>query len=200
MTIPYSSAIPNPPNDPADDVAIMQINAGSISTIIAVDHVGFNLGGGGQHNQVTFNANNVPAIFPVTPPVLFTDLPSNHGGGPTYSQLFFYSNSIPRSSDQYVLTGNSGAPAKGSVLTFGGIIIKWGTYTLAPGVPSTPVTFANAFPNNVFSLTFGSTVSGSPNDLPVYSALTTAGFTGGRVNTSTPLGGTYVYNYIAIGN
>jgi hypothetical protein len=49
MTIPYSSTIPNPPNDPADDVSTMQTNAGSIATIIAVDHVGFNVGGGGQH-------------------------------------------------------------------------------------------------------------------------------------------------------
>jgi hypothetical protein len=127
-------------------------------------------------------------------------LPSNHGGAPTYAQLFFYSSTAPRSSAQYVLTGNANAAAKGSVLLFGGIIIKWGSYTLAPGVVNTPVTFANSFPNNVFSLTFGSNVSGSGNDLPIFSALTTAGFTGGRVNSTAPLGGTYTYNYIAIGN
>jgi hypothetical protein len=51
MTFPYSSAIPNPPNDPADDVFIMQTNSTSIADIIAVDHVGFNDPGGGQHNR-----------------------------------------------------------------------------------------------------------------------------------------------------
>jgi hypothetical protein len=70
MSFSYDGTIPNPPDDPADDVDQMQMNSASISSIIAVDHVGFNSlgpinappGSGGQHLQVTFNGNNVPAV------------------------------------------------------------------------------------------------------------------------------------------
>jgi hypothetical protein len=95
MTFSYNGAIPNPPNDPAADVGTMQQNATSIGNIIAVDHVGFNTAGGGQHKQVTFNANSVPAVFPVTPPVLFTNTVAG------LPQLLFYSGAAASSSSQY---------------------------------------------------------------------------------------------------
>jgi hypothetical protein len=41
MSFPYDSTIPNPADPPADDAAVMQTNSGSISSILAVDHVGF---------------------------------------------------------------------------------------------------------------------------------------------------------------
>ena len=93
MTIAYNSSIPNPPNDPADDVSIMQSNAAAISSIIAIDHVGFNVAGSGQHNQVTFNANNVPSV-PTSPPVLFTNTMSGT------HQLYFNSGNAAHSSDK----------------------------------------------------------------------------------------------------
>jgi hypothetical protein len=189
MTIAYSSAIPDPVNDPGDDVSTMQSNAGAISQIVAIDHVGFNVSGSGQHNQVTFNANNVP-VPPVSPPILFT----NTAAG--LPQLFFYSGNAAHSSDQYVISGN------GSVLVMGGIILKWGSYTMANGVATTPVVFASPFPNSnpPFGVYFGSNVSGSPNNLPIVQVgtLTNAGFTAARVSGSS--GGTYTYYYLAIGN
>lgn len=196
MTFPYSPAIPNPPNDPADDVSIMQTNAGSISSILAVDHVGFNLSGGGEHKQVTFNSNNPPAP-PVSPAVLFTNNQDGAGNNlpGSLAELFFYSGSASQSANQYNITATNG-----SVLLMMGVILKWGSYTLGPGVPSTTITFTNAFPNNIFSIVTGSNVSGSPNDLPRIISNSTAGFVGGRVNASSPLGGTFTYYYVAIGN
>jgi hypothetical protein len=145
VTFSYSPTIPNPPNDPADDVSVMQTNAASIASIIDVDHVGFNIAGGGQHEQVTFNANKVPSI-PTSPPVLFTDLPQNHGGNPalTVPELFFYSGNASQSSDQYSCLST------GSVLLFGGIIMKWGFSNIVK--TGTAITFSNAFPNNCFGV------------------------------------------------
>jgi hypothetical protein len=188
MTIAYSVNIPNPPNDPADDVSTMQSNAAAIGTIIAVDHVGFNVAGGGQHAQVTFNANNVPTP-PVSPPVLFTDAPANHGGsgGNTVPELFFYSGNAPQSSNQFVLTGN------GSVLLLGGIIIKWGQVGAA--VNGNTYTFASAFPNNVFSVVVTFNGASVPPNIVGTNGYTTTGFTF-RSNA----GGGVPVSYIAIGN
>lgn len=180
--------IPNPPNDPADDVSTMQTNAGSISSIIAVDHVGFNVAGGGQHAQVTFNANNVPTL-PASPPVLFTDLPSNHSGSPSYPELFFYSGSVAQSSSQYSLGGI------GSTLLLGGVILKWGNFTMGSGITSFNVVFAGDFPNNKFTVVVSAT-SGNAND--VISASVDSNkhqFTATRAITNA-----LPYYYIAIGN
>lgn len=142
MTIAYSSAIPNPPNDPADDVSTMKSNAGAIADILAVDHVGFNVAGGGQHAQVTFHSNNPPTPT-VSPPVLFTNN-QDGAGNPlpgSLAELFFYSGDAPHSKDQYNVTGTNG-----SVLLPMGIILKWGSQTFA-GSQNPSVGFISAFPN-----------------------------------------------------
>lgn len=144
MTITYSSTIPNPPDDPADDVAIMQSNAGAISSFLAIDHTPFNVAGSGQHNRVTFNSNNVPSL-PASVPVLFSDSPANHGGIPTYPQLFVYSGTSAQSSDQYKL-----ANSNGSVLLMGGLILKWGSFNIT-GSTVGVVVFDKAFPNAIFN-------------------------------------------------
>lgn len=189
MTFSYNANLPNPPDDPADDVSGMQVNAMSINSLVAVDHVGFNLAGGGRHNQVTFNSNNVPVAFPVTPPVMFTDLPTNHGGTPTTPEYFFYSGTAAQSSAQYVLAGS------GSALLAGGIIMKWGTFTLNNTL-GLVVPFASAFPNNVFSIVGQSQSGGSTaNQMAIFSA-TPANFTA----QNPGLTAVTIYNYIAIGN
>ena len=50
----YNTTLPNPPDDPADDVAAMQTNTMSVAGWTEVDHVGFNNTLGGFHNIVTF--------------------------------------------------------------------------------------------------------------------------------------------------
>lgn len=191
MTFSYNGAIPNPPNDPASDVSTMQTNAASIGSIISVDHVGFNTAGGGQHNQVTFNANNVP-IPPVSPPILFTNTVQS------LPQLFFYSGSAVRSSNQYYNSVATGNAVQGSALLLGGVIIKWGTYTIPGGNFALPITFNTAFPNSIFSVTVTCTAFGTNNDI-LCTAVSpaTTGFSGQRIGSP---GGGANYSFIAVGN
>ena len=87
MSFPYTLNIPNPPSNPSTDVPNMQTNANSISSLIAVDHTGFNTSSGGTHLQVTFNGNNVPSS---QPPPLQSVLYTNSGtADPAHPQLFW---------------------------------------------------------------------------------------------------------------
>ncbi len=133
MTIAYNLGIPNAPNNPSTDQPNMLTNNNNIATYVAVDHVAFNTAGSGQHNQVTFHANNVPAT-PTTPPVLFTDTVQS------LPQLKFFSGDAAHSSTQYVDSAN------GSTFLLGGIIIKWGSGAITGASTSFPV----AFPNNCY--------------------------------------------------
>jgi hypothetical protein len=143
----YTSGLPNPPDNPSNDVSNMQQNTNSINGIIAVDHVGFNTTGpagtgGGQHLQVTFNGNNVPTV-PTTNPILFANLVGSLG------QLFFYSGSATNTSAQYANGSN------GSTFLFGGNILKWGQFTMSAGTQT--ITYAGLtppltpFPNNTWA-------------------------------------------------
>lgn len=138
MTIPYTTNIPFANNDPSVDQPNMKINTNSIDQILNVDHVSFNTAGGGRHEQVTFDSNNVPAI-PTSPPVLFTNTVAG------LPQLFFYSGpDAAHTSAQYV------AALNGSTFLLGGIIMKWGKVIGAAN--NTAVVFVSAFPNACFSV------------------------------------------------
>jgi len=189
-TFAYSPGIPNPPNDPADDVASMQNNAGSIGSIIAVDHVGFNVAGGGQHAKVTFNSNNPPTP-PVSPPVLFTNNQDGAGNNlpGSLAELFFYSGSAAQSKNQYNITGSNG-----SVMTNMGIIIKWGTDSFS-GSAGIAVNFANAFPNNCFNVQLSLLNTGGTQTQSRLATVSASGFTG-SVNAS----GSSTLYWVAIGN
>lgn len=203
MTIyTYFPNIPNPPDAPADDVASMQTNSASIAGIIGVDHVGFGSSGNGQHKQVTFNANNVPAVFPTPQPVLFTNLPSAYppGTGPGYPELFFYSGSVAQSSNQYYYGSNNGTQlSEWSGLQLGGFIIKCGTFTILNGNGSRIVNFVNAFPNACLAVNITCTVAIVANDnIVTVNAIGATTFTANR--QAFPFGAQATYNYIAIGN
>lgn len=194
MTIPYNVNLPNPPDDPADDVPGMQVNTGSIATFAAVDHVGFNTPGGGLHQQVTFYKDNIPALPTPTDPsgnrqgILF----SNNVGAGTVNQLFYYAGTAAQSSAQYVPNGTNG-----STFLLGGIILKWGTISFTTS--SQLVTFAGGgFINNLFAITLTAltttpAINGELGYNPVGSGLTQ--FTAYQL-TGNPL----TVSYIAIGN
>lgn len=191
MSFTYSPSIPAANNDPADDQPLMQQNFASTSGLINVDHVGFNTAGGGRHNQVTFDSNNVPAIFPVTPPVLFTDIVAN------VSQLFFYSGDAAHSVNQYVNT--VAPPIKGSTYLLGGIILKWGNKLNAS---SGPILFASDFPNACLLVIAVSNDTGTDATANTYvyaSGWTKSGFN--LVTTFRTKSGAHNsdFSYIAIG-
>lgn len=189
MSFPYDPTLPVPTNDPADDVSGMQTNSGSISSLVAVDHQGFNTATGGTHKQVTYSSNNIPSL-PTANPTSFTALPTSFGGSPTYAQEFFYSGTQAQSQDQYVLAGT------GSVLLSGGIILKWGQ--IAAAFNGTTYTFStlgsSAFPNNIFSVQVTQNIA-STQVLIGTNGFTQTGFTfKASVGTGIPI------SYLAIGN
>ena len=57
MSFPYTTGIPNPPDNPSSDVSNMQTNTNTINSWVAVDHIGFNNAAGGLHKQVSFAIN-----------------------------------------------------------------------------------------------------------------------------------------------
>lgn len=171
MSTSYNPAIPNPPDAPSADVAIMQSNAGAISTVIARDHVGFNVLLSGRHKQVTFAQNNVPTV-PTSPPVLFTQ-----NDAFSTPQLFYYTQT---NNTQY------SAAAEGSCFLFGGIILKWGHFLTSPATVPFPV----AFPHNCFNVVL--TTSNSNAQVHVNS-ISPASFTMSSASSVN-------FYWIAIGN
>jgi hypothetical protein len=199
MSISYNTNIPFSTHNPSNDQPLMETNTNSINSWVQVDHVGFNVGGGevsGQHNQVTFNSNNVPTP-PVSPPVLFTN---NVNSLP---QLFFYSGNSSQSSSQYSLTeGSPGATnTGGSTFLLGGIVLKWG---IVSATDNTSISFATlsgaAFPTACFAVYATEYNSSSSNGffISVSPTPTAAAFTP-RVRTSAGGAGTVVISYLALG-
>jgi hypothetical protein len=192
----YSSNIPNPPNDPADDVGTMQSNAASIAGIIAVDHVEFGVEGNGQHNQVTFNANNTPTV-PTTPPVLFT---KTVGALP---QLFFYSGSEAKGSNQYYISSAGGGTGQTESSTFllGGLVLKTGTVQVTNGPVA--VNFVIAFPNACLTVTAQPINAGGPtvaNDYVYVSSVgSSATFNATATQRTAKANNTVTFYYTAIG-
>ena len=178
MSVSYNPAIPNPPDAPSADVGIMQTNSSAISTIIAVDHVGFNRTAGGQHNQVTFAATNVPTT-PTTPPVLFTN-----NDAFSVPQLFFYTGT----NSSFYNVGTSG-----STILMGGLILQWAQLTSTNGQTQN---FPFPFPNNVFSMSVTDRSGGATPQVFTVAGYSKTNFTlyysGG--------GGTRNFFLIAIGN
>jgi hypothetical protein len=182
MTFPFNTSIPAATSNPADDQPIIQTNFLSTSQLLAVDHVTFNNSTGGQHEQVTFNANNVPSP-PVSPPVLFTNTVAG------LPQLFFYSGDAAHSSNQYV------ASANGSTLLLGGIILKWGSASISS--PSSVVSFPVAFPNNCFNVQATVNRTGA-NVAVAVSGVSTTGFTAYGTASASPIA--FTLYYLAIGD
>ncbi|SRR5260221_6787360 len=194
MTINYNLNIPLATNSPSVDQPPMKVNTNAIQTILGVDHYNFNVASatpGGMHQQVTFPANNVPAV-PTTPPVLFTNVQDGAGNAlpNSIAELFYYSGSGAQGRDNYV------SKSKGSVLLFGGIIVKWGTSSRIGTGGANDVIFVNAFPNNNFVVLLTGTNTSYTGTLivttPTLTKFNTIRGDGGSGSTS--------YNYIAIGN
>lgn len=188
----YNNGVPATNNDPSVDQPNMLINTQSINSIIATDHVGFNSTGpaggiGGQHLQCTFNGNNVPSL-PATLATLFANNQDGNGNNlPNgLSQLFAYSGSAAQSQLQYTL--NSSSTTYGSVMLFGGLIMKFGT---VPSISNsgTTVAFGEDFP----TVCYGAIANGTSGGAFITTSASVSGV------TLTSRGGTVPGFYIAIG-
>jgi hypothetical protein len=154
MTFSYFPNVPNAPDDPADDQPQMQINTASISSLISVDHIGFNTANGGYHNIIHFpNQGSDPAPIALigqlyTKQVTFNSITDN--------ALFFESGG--GRITQLTTPGTASGTANGYTFLPGGIILQWGVVSMAFSSGSTTgtVTFSSsniAFPNNCFVVT-----------------------------------------------
>lgn len=190
MGIGYNLNIPAASHSPSTDQPNMLTNNNNIATYVAVDHVPFNTSGSGQHEQVTFNANNVPSI-PTSPPVLFTNIQDGAGNNLPGSipEIFYYSGSAAQGKNNYVSAQN------GSTFLFGGIIAKWGLVTGAAN--NTTVSFGVPFPNNCFvTLVSGGLASGTQPTININTASETVNGFVLKISGTTPVN---VF-YLSIGN
>lgn len=180
----FFPSIPATNNDPSSDQPNMQTNNQSINDWSAVDHVGYNTVDGGTHKQVTFSSNNTPSL-PTTFPTFFTDITTG------LAQPRFYSGSAAQTSSQYVPT-----VSPGSTFALGGILIKWGTVSIAGSTSSQVVSYVSAFINATLSVVLTATNQNGAGRTVYISATSSSGFTVSVVNANTqPI----TYNYIAIG-
>jgi hypothetical protein len=160
MTFTYNSNVPAANDPPKNDQPTMQSNAASIASIIAVDHIGFNIPNGGYHKVIHQPPQGAdPTAIP--------------GIGQTYTktlsgdqQLFFESGGGVITQ----LTGPNTAIAAGNGYTWipGGILLQWGSITggLTSGT-NTDLFFATAninFPNNCFNVNATLINAGSTNN------------------------------------
>lgn len=196
MSLIYNPTLPNPPDDPADDVSGMQTNAGSINTIWGIDHVSFAGPVAGTHKQVQFSLNNVPSL-PTTFPTLFTNIVN------AVPQLFFYSGNASQTSSQYQ-RGVGSFSTGGSTFLFGGIILKWGQCNVSG---AQDISFAtecgSAFPNNGFvtiAQPINSNGAGVANDYNYVYNVTASSFACRAVQRTSLTTNSDRIFFIAIGN
>lgn len=72
MSFTYNNGVPAANNNPSVDQPDMLTNAQSINSIIAVDHISFNVTNGGTHKQITFNDVAAPGAQTNPQSILYT--------------------------------------------------------------------------------------------------------------------------------
>lgn len=151
MVIPtFVPAIPVGTQTLGNTVVSVNNNFGNYNGLIAVNHFAPNSTNQGKHTWVelpVFGSISVPGPFPITfsgEGGLFTETLSGS------SELYYQRDGATGSNFQ--MTGpfvmNIGSPTNGSVVLYGGLIMKWGKMTAAG-----TITFASPFLNNCFGVT-----------------------------------------------
>lgn len=85
MSFPYTIGLPNPPDDPSQDVGGMQINTNTIDSWVQVDHVGFRNSLGGKHQTVTFPVPQSDPSLSINTTQIY---PKTFGSAPTYLETY----------------------------------------------------------------------------------------------------------------
>jgi hypothetical protein len=183
----YNLGIPNPPNNPSNDVPLMQINTNSISSLISVDHVGFKTNGSGIHRQVTLLNEAAPGL--------------GDGNG------VFYANSLNGNSwpiwqnalgSFALMSQASSAVANGFVSLPSGILMQWGTISPVVGQTLTAVNFNIPFPTACFIVLVTEKRTGTPNNVDTVYINAKSQLSFSYYSTSN--GGFVSFDWLSIGN
>lgn len=192
----YNANVPFASDYPGNDQPPMLQNTQSISSLISIDHVGFNTPKSGIHNQCTFPNKASPPSLGDGDGVLYAN-------NPTGNTWPFWVNSLVGSPFQIIGDGINVISNNGSAFIPGGLIIKWG-FSLT--VVQTQITFTIPFPNNIFTVytTLATNVnvgtSGNPGNMSVsiaHPALALDKFT---VKPSNSFGNNQGFYWLALGN
>ncbi len=154
--ITYNLNIPLATNSPSVDQPNMQVNTNAIDTLLAVDHVSFNATGSGQHEQITFNTNNIPGGVPTgSTSIVYT---KNNLAGKPYpfflnSQAASVAAALPFLPDLVTSGANFGFKIGAMIFNFGSIVAGNAPQTITFAVPMTTFLAAtsgvgNANPND----------------------------------------------------
>lgn len=195
---PYNTNIPFASDAPANDQPLMEQNTNSINSLVAIDHVGFNVNTspatGGYHTIIhqTTQSSAPSAIAGINQ--LFALVPPS-GIPPTFEQLF----SLNGGGGLSQLTGNFSSST--GYCWAGGILIQWGGGSVSASGTATPFIFKVAFPNNLFAITIGCRTSegvspGANNQFIEEGSQSVTGFS---IVNSSGSSARLIY-YMAIGN
>jgi len=143
----YYDNIPNAPNDPSQDQPKMEVNTNSTDLILAEDHVSFNLNNGGWHKLIHMIPQAKSIVANTAAGQFYTSTSTTNFG--TDNQLWYKSTSTAAGSPGEQITGNNAAANNGWAF-FSGIIVQWGSASVAAGIAGQDVAFTPNFPNNAF--------------------------------------------------
>lgn len=135
----YNNNIPNGPNNPSADWPSMQTNTNSTSGIIAIDHVGFGVNGGGLHKQVSLVNQSLGGIIAGANCDIYSNI---FKGG---SWPFFINSTV-----NGLILGPAAHAFNGYAYLSLGLIIQWGfnsavsSGSFSSGSASGTITFATA--------------------------------------------------------
>lgn len=137
----YDNNVPQATQTVASTQPLIQGNFAAIDTVFAKNHVAFNDGNEGKHKFMQMPEQSSAPSTAANEGALYT----KESGSIT--ELFFRRES---NGSEIQLTGQASGTTNGSV-SIGGIIIKWGSVSVAEGANGTLVTFTTPFPASAFS-------------------------------------------------
>ena len=211
----YNLNIPAAANNPSVDQPDMQTNTNSISNLINVDHIGFNLPNGGFHSVIHMESASDLVSNPPSnnPPALPTPVPS-------FGELISVQTTIGGNSDEVlfyqggggrfiqltsILTAGAGNQAKASAFGYtvlpGGIIMQWGTITGGSGnFPLLFITNNVNFPNACFNVQLTPISPIATTGTNYFFAANGLSSTGFNMQVGSAYKNTSTWQWVAIGN
>lgn len=159
MSFTYTTGIPAAGNNPSNDQPNMLQNTNAISNLLVVDHIGFNDSDAGQHKKISFN--DVASPGSPTDPLSYLYTVANVAGfsWPTFLNEEGTYSVLPDPPAASTGSGSNGLYTCYSI-TWGKLILNFGTLTINSGSATSTATFQTTFTNSLSVLTSKGTAGG----------------------------------------